>query len=115
MYNEDIKKWCSNEKIEDCGDTASVTNTWYSYSTQPVEDDPLLEYDSAKYKMLFSDIEEIDNAYWVATPFTFTSKSYLAYGYLAVKREEVNYNYLVFSNGISRSAELGVRVVVTIE
>lgn len=96
-------------------DSITVTNTWYAYSTQPADGEALLDSNSKKYEMLFSKTGEEAASYWLAgSSFVYTTPSYLSYGYQNVMGDSVNYTYLLFSNGVSRTRELGVRVVVVL-
>lgn len=113
-FDVDNKKW--TDSTTSSKDEVTVTNTWYAYSTQEAGDKPLLDSNSKKFEMLFSRTGEDAASYWLAgSSFIYTTPSYLSYGYQNVMGDSVNYSYLLFSNGVSRERELGVRVVVTID
>ena len=114
-YDFDKKIWCSNGDIEICDNSVSATNSWYFYFNQPMGDKPLVEIGSLKYEMLFPNIDGSFDSYWLASPFVLPTASYLAYGYLCVNKEDVNYKHFLYSDGSSYSAKQGVRIVVTIE
>lgn len=112
-FDIDSKEW-TDSSISD-KEEVTVTNTWYAYSTQSLDEEPLLDSNSKKYEMLFSKVGEEAASYWLAgSSFVYTTPSYLSYGYQNVMGDSVNYSYLLFSNGVSRERELGVRAVVTI-
>lgn len=112
-FDIDSNAWTDSLNSEK--EEVTVTNTLYAYSTQSLDEKPLLDSNSKKFEMLFSRTGEEAAGYWLAgSSFVYTTPSYLSYGYQNVMGDSVNYSYLLFSNGVSRERELGVRVVVTI-
>lgn len=88
----------------------TIRNDWYTYNVEG-----LMDEESNIYKMLFGKSEDdVLTSYWLASPFTMTSPSFVGYGYQNVIGSDINYSYLVYSFGVTRSRTLGLRVVVSI-
>ena len=65
--------------------------------------------------MLFSKDLKEPVSYWTSDSFIFSQSTFIGYGYNVVKGFDLNYNYLVYSMGVSREVTFGVRPVVLIK
>lgn len=65
--------------------------------------------------MLFSKSLKEPVSYWTSDSFSFAQSAFIGYGYNVVKGFDLNYNYLVYSMGVSREVTFGVRPVVLIK
>ena len=93
----------------------TLKSNFYAYDNSNIDGEVILAKDTNEYKMLFTDELNEKNTYWVATPFISTVKQFAGYGYPIVKGDTVNYTYLVYSMGVSRTNSANLRVVVSID
>lgn len=68
-----------------------------------------------KLHMLFTDDKSVINNYWTADRFVDATSGYVGYGFNAVKRDSLNYNFVIYSHAKTRITEAGVRAVVEIK
>lgn len=117
----DGKEWKTNERKDSTKENpieiGKLKSNFYAYDITfyGEEEKNLLDENSNEYKMLFQDEKTDSNNYWVSYPFISTNSPFAGFGYLVVKNSAVNYTYIVYSMGVSRSSTFGVRAVVTID
>lgn len=85
------------------------------YSEELNEHVSIVDKDSKKYNMLFVDEKNVINSYWTADRFIRATSGYAAFGFNAVKSDDLNYNFTLYSNGEPRFSTEGIRVVVEIK
>lgn len=120
-YDEDTKTWQNIVKPDDATSEnplkiATAINNLTAFDNTRHSDLTLrLSEDSAEFKMIYLDDEGNRANYWVADTYTTAVNNYIAYGYLVVKYDTMNYNHLVYSQGTTRELTTGVRAIVTID